>query len=247
MRLEKKTALITGAASGLGRAIAERFAKEGAKVILCDINQSVGNDLALSIGKNAEFMLLDVTKEEHWQSVTNEIEKLDIVVNNAGITSLCNIEQVSLATFRKEMDTDVFGLLLGCKYGVAKMKNQDGGSIINMSSSLAKRAEMEMIIYSAAKAGVSNITKSVAKHCAVHKYGIRCNAILPGLFRTAMLDQQLAKAPNPEEALARWSSKQPIGRLGKVEEIAAMACYLASDESAFTTGAEFSVDGGSTI
>jgi NAD(P)-dependent dehydrogenase (short-subunit alcohol dehydrogenase family) len=247
MRLKDKTAIVTGAASGLGEGIVRRFAAEGARVILCDIDEEKGRAVTASIGECATFQKLDVSQENDWVTAISNTDQLDILVNNAGVTSLCNIEEINLETFRQEMDIDVFGLLLGCKHAIAKMKKQGNGSIINMSSSCAVRAEMEMIIYSAAKAAVSSVTKSVAMHCAKRDYGIRCNAILPGLFHTPILDQQLARAPDPEEALKRWSAKMPIGRLGKVEEIAAMAVYLASDESGFTTGAELSIDGGATI
>jgi len=251
MRLNGKTALITGGSSGLGAAIAQRFVAEGARVVIADIDFAGGEALAAQLGQAASFAALNVSDEADWQRVTAKIRDLDILVNNAGITTSGNIEQVTLDQFRHEFEVDVVGVFLGCKYGVAAMKGskdkEGGGSIINMSSLCGVRAQADLVAYNAAKAAVTHMTKSVAMHCATSGYKIRCNSIHPGVIHTPILDKVLAQVPNPDEVYAGWVAGHPIGRIGVPEEIAAMALYLASDESTFTTGAEFRVDGGSSI
>lgn len=245
-RLEGKTALVTGGASGLGLAICQRYAQEGARVIVADIDEAAGTALAEALGGDACFIRLDVSKEADWSAAMAGIDKLDVIVNNAGITTLGSIEEVTLEQFRHEFEIDVVGVFLGCKAGVAKMK-QTGGSIINMSSMAGVRAQADLVAYNAAKAAVTHMTKSVALHCAKSGYGIRCNSVHPGAIHTPILDKVMAQSDDPQALYAGWVSTHPIGRLGKPEEIAAICAYLAADESAFSTGVEFRVDGGSTI
>jgi 3(or 17)beta-hydroxysteroid dehydrogenase len=250
MRLEGKTALVTGGSSGLGNAMVRRFVAEGAAVIIADIDADNGQALAEELGSKARFAALDVTVEEHWQRVLGGGELIDILVNNAGITTFGSIEDLTLDQFRHEFEVDVIGVFLGCKYGVANMRANPkgtGGSIINMSSLAGVRATGSLTAYNAAKAAVTHMTKSVAMHCATNGYGIRCNSIHPGVIHTPILDKVLAQVPNPDEVYAGWVATHPIGRIGTPEEIAAMAVYLASDEAGFTTGAEFRVDGGSSM
>ena len=250
MRLKGKTALVTGGSSGLGNAMVRRFAAEGAAVIIADIDAANGQALAEELGSKARFALLDVTLEADWQRVLGDAGPIDILVNNAGITTFGSVEELTLDQFRHELEVDVIGVFLGCKYGVANMKanpSGTGGSIINMSSLAGVRATGSLTAYNAAKAAVAHMTKSVAMHCATSGYGIRCNSIHPGVIHTPILDKVLAQVPNPEEVYAGWVATHPIGRIGTPEEIAAMAVYLASDEAGFTTGAEFRVDGGSSM
>lgn len=248
MRLQGKTALITGGSSGLGNAMVRRFAAEGAAVIIADIDDANGQALAAELGQQASFVHLDVAKEEDWQRALSGGASIDVLINNAGITTYGSIEEVTLEQFKHELDIDVIGVFLGCKYAVANMKvGGRGGSIINMSSLAGLRANGNLAAYNAAKAAVTLLTKSVAMHCATSGYGIRCNSIHPGVIHTPILDKVLAQVPNPDEVYASWVATHPIGRIGKPEEIAAMAVYLASDEAGFTTGAEFKVDGGSSI
>lgn len=246
MRLAGKTALITGGSSGLGNEMARRFVAEGASVIVADIDAENGQALARELGNAASFVPLDVSSEDDWKRVMDQAGPIDIVVNNAGITTHGSIEDVTLEQFRHEFEVDVVGVFLGCKYAVAKMKER-GGSIINMSSLCGVRAQADLVAYNGAKAAVTHMSKSVAMHCAVKGYGIRCNSIHPGVIHTPILDKVLAQVPNPDEIYAGWVANHPIGRIGRPEEIAAMAVYLGSDESGFTTGAEFRVDGGSSI
>jgi NAD(P)-dependent dehydrogenase (short-subunit alcohol dehydrogenase family) len=247
IRLSGKTALVTGGASGLGLAICQRFVAEGASVIIADINETAGSALASDLGSAARFERLDVSLESDWADVMTRIGSLDVLVNNAGITTLGSIEDVTLEQFRHEFEIDVVGVFLGCKAGVAKMKMGSGGSIINMSSMTGVRAQADLVAYNGAKAAVTHMTKSVALHCAKSGYGIRCNSVHPGLIRTPIIDKVLSQSEDPESVYASWLEVLPIGRLGKPEEIAAICVYLAADESAFATGAEFRIDGGSTI
>lgn len=244
--LSDKTAMVTGGASGLGAAIAQRYAREGAIVIIADIDEATGTALAAEIGEAARFAMLDVTQEDNWRDVFGNAGRVDVLVNNAGITTLGSIEDVTLEQFRHEFEIDVVGVFLGCKYGVAAMK-EHGGSIINMSSMAGVRAQADLVAYNGAKAAVTHMTKSVALHCAKQGYGIRCNSVHPGAIHTPILDKVLAQSDDRDALYASWIKTHPVGRLGKPEEIAAICAYLASDESAFATGAEFRIDGGSTI
>ena len=247
MRLKGKNALVTGGASGLGLAICQHYVAEGANVIIADIDTVAGEALARRLGELALFERLDVSSECDWNAVFERTGKLDILVNNAGITTLGSIEDVTLEQFRHEFEIDVVGVFLGCKAGVAKMKSSGGGSIINMSSITGVRAQADLVAYNAAKAAVTHMTKSVALHCAKQGYGIRCNSVHPGLIRTPIIDKVLAQSDNADAVYDSWVSTHPIGRLGTPEEIAAICIYLAADESGFATGAEFRIDGGSTL
>lgn len=246
MRLAGKTIFVTGGASGLGEAMSRRFVAEGASVVIADINADGGQSLADQLGSSARFVRLDVTQESSWKDALTGLDRLDVLVNNAGITTFGSIEDLTLDQLRHEFDVDVAGVFLGCKHAIPLMK-AGGGSLINIASMCGIRAQPDLLAYNAAKAAVILMTKSVALHCAVRRYGIRCNAILPGLIQTPIQDKVLAQTEDPEAVFASWVSGHPIGRLGKPEEIAAMAVYLASDESAFTTGADFCVDGGSSL
>lgn len=250
MRLEGKTALITGAAGGLGSTIARGFINEGANVVLTDLPDSNVEEAVSALGSRARFAALDVTDDKSWASVMDGIERLDVLVNNAGITSLGTIEEVSVEQYEQIFGVDVLGVLLGCKFAIEKMKSTGSGSIINISSSTSVSIEPQMATYCSAKAAVNNITKTAALHCCEQGYGIRVNVILPGLVQTAMLDDALAQVPpeQRETMLASWKAKMPIGRLGRLKEIVSAALYLASEaESGFTTGLEMLVDGGAGI
>lgn len=245
-RLAGKTALVTGGASGLGAAIVRRFVAEGATVIIADIDAAGGAALASELGATTRFQILDVTREDSWAAAIATCDRLDVLVNNAGITTVGSIETLSLADFRTMLDIDLIGVFLGCKLATPLM-NKTGGSIINMSSMCGVRAQGELVGYNAAKAAVTHLTKSAALHYAAQGYGVRCNSIHPGAIHTPILDKVMAQVEDGRALYDGWVASHPIGRLGKPEEIAAMALYLASDESTFTTGAEFRVDGGSSI
>ena len=244
-RLNGKIAFVTGGASGLGEAMVRCFAAEGAAVVIADIDETAGGALARQLD-GARFIRPDVTQEQQWLAAFATCERVDVLVNNAGITTYGSIEDVSLEMFRHEFEVDVVGVFLGCKHVIPLMKGA-GGSIINMSSLCGVRAQAELAAYDAAKAAVTHLTKSIALHCAAQRYGIRCNSIHPGTIDTPIVRKVLAQVENPDQVLAGWIAGHPLARLGRPEEVAAMALYLASDESAFTTGAEFRVDGGASI
>jgi len=245
-RLQGKRSFISGGASGLGEAIARRFVAEGASVVIADIDVAGGEALAAELGDAARFVHLDVSQEDQWLAALDSCEALDVLVNNAGITTLGSIEDVTLAQLMHEFQIDVVGVFLGCKHVIPKMRPH-GGSIINMSSMTGVRAQGNLVAYNAAKAAVTHMTKSCALHYAEQGYGIHCNSIHPGLIQTPILGKVMAQSADPQALLASWEATLPIGRLGKPEEIAGLATYLASDESAFATGAEFRIDGGSTL
>ena len=238
--------MITGGASGLGAAIARRFVAEGAEVVVADIDVVAGAAFAAELGAGTRFVPLDVSDEPSWLAALAACPRLDVLVNNAGITTLGSIEEVTLAQFKHEFGIDVVGVFLGCKHVIPLMR-EHGGSIINMSSMAGVRAQGNLVAYNAAKAAVTHLTKSCALHFAEQGYPIRCNSVHPGAIHTPIIDKVLAQSDDPEALYASFVASHPIGRLGRPEEIAAIAVDLASDESAFATGAEFRIDGGSTL
>ncbi|KPF93231.1 short-chain dehydrogenase [Novosphingobium sp. AAP83] len=242
--LEGKTAFVTGGASGLGEAIARAYVAEGAAVIIADIDATSGKALAEELG--ARFVALDVTQEASWASAIAACNRIDVLVNNAGITTLGSIEEVTLDQFRHELDIDVLGVFMGIQAALPKMKPH-GGSIINMSSLSGVKASSNLVAYNAAKAAVTLMTKSCALHFAEKGYNIRCNSIHPGAIHTPIIDKVLAQSDTPDALYQSFVDVHPVKRLGRPEEIAAIAVYLASDASAFATGAEFRIDGGASI
>ena len=249
-RIEGKIALVTGGASGLGEAIVRRFAAEGASVFAADIDGEKLARLTEELGGSVSALHLDVTREGDWTEGFAAIERrhgrLDVLVNNAGITTVGTVESLTLAEFRTMLDIDLVGVFLGCKHVIPLMK-RTGGSVINMSSMSGLRAEAYLVGYNAAKAAVTLLTKSTALHYAGAGYGMRCNSVHPGAIHTPILEKVMAQVDDPKALYDGWVAGHPIGRLGKPQEIAAMVLFLASDESAFATGAEFVVDGGSSV
>jgi NAD(P)-dependent dehydrogenase (short-subunit alcohol dehydrogenase family) len=247
-RLRGKVAMVTGGASGLGEAICRAYAAEGARVIVADID-APGETVAASLDR-ARFVTLNVTREADWlgalATVREAAGRLDILVNNAGITTVGSVESLSLADFKTMLDIDLVGVFLGCKHAVPLMK-ESGGSIINMASMCSIRAQDDLAGYNAAKAGVAHLTKSAALHYAKQHYGIRCNSIHPGVIRTPILEKVMAQVEDRQAIYAGWEALHPIGRMGMPWEVAALAVYLGSDESAFATGGEFVLDGGSCL
>ena len=245
-KLAEKFALVTGGASGLGEAIVRRFVTEGAKVVVADIDEGTGRALVHELGDTTRFLKLDVSSEQERIDAFATFDRVDILVNNAGITTHGSIEDLTLAQFRHEFDIDVVGVFLGCKHVIPLMKDH-GGSVINMSSMCGVRAQHNLAAYNMAKAAVTHLTKSVALHYAKQGYGMRCNSVHPGAIHTPILEMVMAQVADGKALYYGWVAGHPIGRLGKPDEIAAMAVYLASDDAAFTTGAEFRVDGGSSL
>jgi len=253
-RLTGKRALITGAASGLGAAIARMFAAEGARVALSDINESGAKAMADKI--NGEYQgaacafAHDVADEQSWQDVVakadEELGGFNVLVNNAGIGSLASVEDETFAQWKRVMAVDADSVFLGCKYALGVMKNHAPGSIINISSIAGLYASGNMSAYNAAKAAVWLLSKSVALHCATQGYEIRSNSIHPVFIKTPILDgfAHVVGVDNDEQLHAKLARGVPMGRIGEPEDIAYAAVYLASDESKFVTGIELKIDGG---
>ena len=247
-RLEGKTALVTGAASGIGLQTSIRLAEEGALVMMTDINHEEGLQQAEKLGANATFLKLDITEEEEWISVLDETVKrfgrLDILVNSAGMVLIADVEQITLEDWRKVHAVNLDGTFLGCKHGVRVMKEFGAGSIINLSSVSGMIGGFNLAAYNSSKGAVRMLTKSVALHCARAGYGIRCNSIHPTFIETPMLESMILDSPDPEKARQTLVRQVPLRRIGKPEDVANMIVYLASDESTFVTGTEMVIDGG---
>jgi NAD(P)-dependent dehydrogenase (short-subunit alcohol dehydrogenase family) len=251
-RLEGKRAFITGAAQGLGEAIARMFAREGAHVALSDLQLDKAQAVAASI--NADYSgrafayAQDVRDGARWQSVLAEaagaMGGLNILVNNAGIGSQGSVEDESFETWKRVLDVDLDSVFLGCKYAMPLMRETGVmGSIINVSSIAGLIASHNYAAYNAAKAGVWMLSKSVALHGARTTPQVRSNSIHPTFIDTPILDY-LKQKLGAAEATAKLARQVPLGRLGEPHDVAYLALYLASDESKFVTGAEFKVDGG---
>lgn len=245
-RVEGKIAIVTGAASGIGKATARLLASEGAGVVVADINEAGGRAVAEEIGTSAIFLPLDVTDEEQWKGVIAEtvstLGGLNILVNNAGIAPGNTIETVDMDDWRRIHAVCLDSVAMGCKHAIPAIAESGGGSIVNVSSIAGVIGADRLAAYSSAKAGVRHLTKSIALHCARMKNGIRCNSVHPASVDTPILDPDREKyGPRAIEARERLI---PMGRIGRPEEVAYAILFLASDESSFTTGGELYVDGG---
>ena len=249
-RLAGKSAFVTGGASGLGRAIARRFAAEGARVAVADIDAAGGRDTAATIGAAALFLAHDVTAEADWIAnlarAAAAFGRLDILVNNAGIGPAGTIEKTSLEEWRRIHAVNLDGVFLGCKHAIPHLRAAGGGAIINMSSVAGLMGTPTLAAYGSSKGAVRQLTKSVALHCAARRDAIRCNSIHPVFTATPMVEQMIAASKAPDETRRALAAQVPLGRLGEADEVAALALYLASDESRFVTGGEFVIDGGIT-
>jgi len=249
--LSGKSAVVTGAGSGIGQAIALALAKQGASVNVLEINDEAAGETVEQIrstGGQAEATACDVADHSQVQDIFNKLDSdrggLDCLVNNAGIAHVGNITNTSEEDFDRVMNVNLKGVFNCLKGGVKLMLESGGGAIVNIASTVATMAINDRLAYSTSKGGVLAMTYSVAKD-HLHD-NIRCNAILPGRIHTPFVDGFIAKnyPDNQEEMFRKLSDYQPIGRMGKPEEIAAMAVFLCSDEASFITGAPFPVDGG---
>jgi NAD(P)-dependent dehydrogenase (short-subunit alcohol dehydrogenase family) len=251
-RVAGKTALVTGAAQGIGAACAWRLAREGSRVLLTDINSAGVSEIASSINKElgagtAAAFAHDVSVESQWAGVIREAERflggLSILVNNAGIVIFGSIEEISLADWRRTMAINADGVFIGIKSALPLMRKSGEGSIINISSISAMVAAHNLPSYGASKAAVWMLTKSVALHCARAGLNIRCNSVHPTFIRTPILGPVVGPNADPEK-VKKLTRQIPLGRLGEPDDVANAVLYLASDESRFVTGSEIKVDGG---
>ncbi|EJM93036.1 dehydrogenase of unknown specificity, short-chain alcohol dehydrogenase like protein [Pseudomonas sp. GM74] len=246
-RVEGKVCIITGAASGIGREDALLLAREGAKVVLTDLNEEAGRQVAAQIGANALFIRHDIASESDWQHVVKttveHFGRLDVLVNNAAILALGSIEDTTLELWQKVQKINGEGYFLGCKYAIQAMKETGGGSIINMSSVAALGAMPMFCAYSASKGAVAAMTRSIALHCKQQGYRIRCNSVHPDGVNTPMTQALAGGQPIPQEAL----DQDPMNRMAAPRDIANVVLFLAADESRFVNGAEIRVDNAQLI
>ncbi len=253
-RLPDKVVLLTGGAGGLGRATARRMAEEGGNVVIADLADEQGQVFAEEIG--AEYVRLDVTDEGQWQATVDAVRtkhgRIDVLVNAAGIEGdILNgsPETTSLQEWRKVLAVNLDGTFLGCKHVLPVMREARKGAIVNISSIVSYFGTPATAAYGASKAGVQQLTKTVALHGSRDGMQIRCNSVHPGMIRTRMFDhivEEFGKAADlsKEEAEELVLKSVPFGHVGEPDDVAFLILYLASDEAKYVTGSEFMVDGG---
>ena len=250
-RVEGKVAIITGAASGLGFAAAQKLLEEGAKVMLSDINEEVINSMSerLSQFSQTQFStcIHDVTNEDSWIELIDKTEKdfgkINILVNSAGISLGADIVSTDFEIWKKVHEVNLDSVFLGCKYAIPKMSAYGHGSIINISSISGIVAGWNTAAYNSSKAGVRLLSKSVALYCAKKGYDVRCNSLHPAFVNTPILDP-LKQAFGADEAVAKLARQIPMNKIGDTDDVSYAILYLASDESKFMTGTEIILDGG---
>ena len=241
-RLSGKTAIITGAARGMGEATARLFASEGAKVVLTDVMEAEGSAVAKDIGGNAVFIKHDVSSDEGWANVVNEtVDKngtIDVLINNAGLVHFTPIEHFNPADAEKILGVNTVGPMLGTKHVSPVMKKAGKGSIVNISSVDGLRGCNGLTLYTASKWALRGLTKSLAYELGTS--GIRVNSVHPGGVNTPMGNSRGL----PADQLSMAFRRVPLQRIGEPEEVAQASLFLASDDSSYITGAELAVDGG---
>jgi NAD(P)-dependent dehydrogenase (short-subunit alcohol dehydrogenase family) len=242
--LEGKYAVVTGAGSGIGKAVAILLAKQGATVYVADINEEQANETVKEIGNNAKTAIADLSNQEKTNAIFAAIPKLDILVNSAGVSHIGTAETTEEADLDRLYNVNIKGVYNCIHAGIPLLRNNGGGVIINMCSVAASVGIPDRFAYSMTKGAVLSMTLSVAKDYLKDK--IRCNCISPGRVHTPFVDGFLKKNyPGKEqEMFEKLSKTQPIGRMAKPEEIAALILYLSSDEASFITGTDYPIDGG---
>ena len=247
-RLAGKICVVTGGARGIGRAIVEAFHQEGADVLLTDIDAPAGRESASAIG--CRFERLDVGEEADWERLLEMHPEIDVLVNNAGITGLEEAgtrhdpEHAGLSEWHAVHRVNLDGTFLGCRYAIRAMKRKGEGAIINMSSRSGLVGIPGAAAYASSKAAIRNHSKSVALYCAQQGWKIRCNSIHPAAIMTPIWDAMIGDGPDRQARMAALVADTPLKRFGRVEEVAAVAVLLASDEATYITGTEIDIDGG---
>ncbi|MGH8387998.1 MAG: SDR family oxidoreductase [Pseudomonas sp.] len=246
-RVNGKVALVTGGARGIGAACARLLAAEGAQVLISDLDVEAGQTLAAEIGPNAAFIRHDVSSEEEWRQVIGHVRerygRLDILVNNAGILICGSLEETSLADWHKMLRVNADSVFLGCREGIALMKD-GGGSIINLSSIAALAGRDDYLAYSASKGAVAALSRSVAVLCRRRKYRIRCNTLHPDGVLTDMTRGGFPEGVDPDRLTI---DSDPMNRMCRPEDVAASVLFLASDEARAINGVELRVDSGQMV
>jgi 3(or 17)beta-hydroxysteroid dehydrogenase len=243
-------ALITGGASGVGKADALLYAREGARVVITDLNEEAGRAVAAEIGSDsALFVRQDIASEEDWIAALAQAKErfggIDVLVNNAAILAMGSIEETPLDLWQKVQRVNSDGYFLGCKHGLAALREKPtGGSIINMSSMAGIGGQSSTVAYSASKGAVTTLTKSVAAHCKAQLYPIRCNSIHPDGIMTPMVMTTKRLGTGKPGYIREKDPKQLMTRMAKPEDIANLVLFLGSDESRFINGAEMRIDNG---
>lgn len=247
-RLDGKTCVITGAARGIGKAIGQAFADEGARVLLSDVDEEELAKAGEELG--CETLKLDVRIEEDWDSLSKKYPEIDVVVNNAGVTGFetsaapQDPENAALEDWRAVHQVNLDGTFLGCRYAIKAMKDKGEGSIINISSRSAMVGIPGAAAYASSKAAIRNHSKTVALYCAQNNWNIRCNSIHPAAIMTPMWEPMLGAGEAREETMKALVKDTPLKRFGEAGEVAAVAVMLASDEASYITGTELTIDGG---
>lgn len=247
-RLNDKLCIVTGAAQGIGKAIAEAYLSEGAKVVLTDKNVELGETSAREL--NCEFVKLNVSSEQDWNDLAKRFSEIDVLVNNAGITGFedgfkpHDPENASLNDWREVHATNLDGTFLGCRYAIGAMKHKGEGAIINMSSRSGLVGIPGAAAYASSKAAIRNHTKTVALYCAQIKTKIRCNSIHPAAVLTPIWEPMLGDGEDRQKNMDALVADTPLKRFAMPDEVAAIAVYLASDDASYVTGSEFNIDGG---
>ena len=249
MRLGGKTALITGAGAGIGRATALLFAREGASVAVVDLNAATAKetvDIIRADGGTAVDVAADVSDpaavERMFRETIETFGKLNILFNNAGIVKQGRVEDSTIEEWNAQIATTLTSVFLGCKYAIPLLREQGGGVIINMASIAGVMGILNRAVYSAAKAGVIGLTRAVALDHAAES--IRCVYLAPATIETPSLRERIDASPDPVAARKAFEARQPLGRIGRPDDVAYAALYLASDEATFLTGSGIHVDGG---
>ncbi len=243
-RVQGKVAIVTGGASGVGREDALLLAREGAKVVITDVNDAGGQAVAAEIGDAAIFVHHDIASEADWKRVIDttvqRFGRLDVLVNNAAILQIGSIEDTTIDMWQKVQRINADGYFLGCKYAVQQMKLNGGGAIVNMASLAALAGMSGFCAYSASKGAVTALTRSVSAYCKGRGYNIRCNSVHPDGIKTPMFASVAAQI----DPATLNISADPMARLCDPIDVANVVLFLASDESRFVNGAEIRVDNG---
>jgi NAD(P)-dependent dehydrogenase (short-subunit alcohol dehydrogenase family) len=251
-RLIGKTALITGGAQGIGKAIAQRFVEEGARVIITDVQVDKGSAVAAELGSDALFLRHNVALEDDWVRVIREASAqfggFDTLVNNAAVGFIGNIEHANFEQWRKTQSINADGVFLGCHHSLGVLKANAPASIVNITSAVIVKTYARYLAYAASKASLTQLSRSMALYCARSGYGIRCNMVRPGSIMTPIQEPLIAASGQSREDYIRGlCAEHPMGRIGTPEEVANAVAFLASDEASFITGAEIAVDGGLSL